>query len=355
MESIPWGDLTKTFQDAMETTFKLGKWYIWIDSLCIVQDDSKDLEVHCESMSQIYSNSFCTISATGAMDGTEGCFIPRNNVEMHPCVITPAVPPEMTEEGSNPQSATDSLARADILGLPNYDRLDNTMNVSGVYNMTTARNQSSKEGKDRSGKDEAGQPHVFTVLPTFREWTQSMKGHLLSRGWTLQERELSVRVLHFTSDRVVWECREYYASEDDPTLKKKSMLFDVGLKFRLLDGNIIDRKDRPHNYKFSKWMDVVEEYSMRKLSIKHDKLRAIAGLADAIKSIQQDDAYLSGLWKRDLATELLWHAIPNPEHSDSPRSWPPTPVARGIPTWSWAAYDGAVVFDRSQRNETSVF
>jgi hypothetical protein len=126
------------------------------------------------------------------------------------------------------------------------------------------------------------------------------------------------------------------------------------LKFRLLDGSVKDRKDRPHNYKFSKWMDLVEEYSTRNLSIKDDKLRAIAGLADAIKSIQQDDAYLSGLWKRDLITELLWHAIPNPEHSDSPRSWPPTPVAQGIPTWSWAAYDGAVVFDRSQRNETSL-
>ena len=70
MKSIPWGDMSKTFQDAMQTTFKLGKRYIWVDSLCIVQDDSKDLEIHCESLSKIYSNSFCTISATGAMDGT---------------------------------------------------------------------------------------------------------------------------------------------------------------------------------------------------------------------------------------------------------------------------------------------
>lgn len=140
-----------------------------------------------------------------------------------------------------------------------------------------------------------------------------MKGHLLSRGWTLQERELSVRGLHFTSDRVVCECREHYASEDDLTLKQKRMQFDVGLKFRLLDGGVRDRKGRPHNYKFSKWMDLVGEYSTRKLSVKNDKLRAIAGLADAIKSIQQDDVYLSGLWKRDLVAELLWHAIPGPE------------------------------------------
>lgn len=159
-----------------------------------------------------------------------------------------------------------------------------------------------------------------------------MKDHLLSRGWTLQERELSVRVLHFTADRVIWECREHYDPEDDLTLKAKSMFFDVGPKFRLLDGSIKDRKDRPYNYKVSKWMDLVEEYSMRKQSMKDDKLREIAGLAESIKSIQQNDVYLSGLWKRDLAIELLWHAIPSPRYSDSPRSWPPTPVTRGIPT-----------------------
>jgi hypothetical protein len=205
-----------------------------------------------------------------------------------------AVPPEIIPgESSNPQSAIDSLALA---------------------HMTPPRNESSSKGKDRPGQDETRQSYVFTVLPTFREWTQSMKGQLLSRGWTLQERELSVRGLHFTSDRVVCECREHYASEDDPTLKEKRMQFDVGLKFRLLDGGVRDRKGRPHNYKVSKWMDLVEEYSTRKLSVKHDKLRAIAGLADAIKSIQQDDVYWSGLWKRDLVTVLLWHAIPGPEH-----------------------------------------
>lgn len=95
----------------MQTTFKLGKWYIWIDSLCIVQDGSKDLEVHCKSMSRIYSNSFYTTSATGAMDGTIGCFMPRNNAEMRPCVITPAVPSEITEDWSDFDRIGNSVGR----------------------------------------------------------------------------------------------------------------------------------------------------------------------------------------------------------------------------------------------------
>ena len=92
---------------------------------------------------------------------------------------------------------------------------------------------------------------------------------------------------------------------------------------------------------------------MRKLSIKGDKLRAIAGLADAIKSIQQDDVYLAGIWKRYIASEILWYAIPNSENPSSSIDWPPAPIASGIPTWSWASNDGAVLFDRVQENERS--
>lgn len=188
---------------------------------------------------------------------------------------------------------------------------------------------------------------TFTVLPTIREWTHSLKGPLLSRGWTLQERELSCRVLHYTADRVVWECRESYASEDDPRQEQKSMVKDIGLKFRLLDGTAKDRKNRPYNYKFSKWMDLVEEYSCRKLSTQDDKLRAIAGLAEAIKPVQVDDVYMSGLWKRDLLQELMWRTFPaNQQQTYPPENWPPAPVSEGIPTWSWAAYDSPVVFDR---------
>ena len=312
-------------------------------SLCIVQDDSRDLEVHCESMSQIYSNSFFTISATSAKDGTEGLFLPRKSVEMRPCVIKSQV-----HSGGG------------MVFHQSYPRFQSSLEYSafrdygGTKISTEEYRKNSKKDKESEEDSEGDEPNVFTVLPTFREWIHSMKGPLLSRGWTLQERELSVRVLHFTVDRVVWECREQYASEDDPAQKAKRMLFDDGLKFRLLDGNTRDRKDRPFDYKFSKWMDLVEEYSARKLSIKDDKLRAIAGLAEAIKSIQQDDVYISGLWKRDLLRQLLWHAIQSPQLRKQTKLWPPIPIYSNIPTWSWAAYEGSVVFDR-HHNESPIF
>lgn len=293
--SIPLEELTQTIKDAIDIALKLSKAYLWVDSLCIVQDDSSDLEVHCASMSQVYSNAFCTVAATGAADALQGCFIKRNANPQRPCLIEPK------------------------------------------NNVT--RNYTPSSGG------------TFAVLPTFREWTESLKGPLLTRGWALQERELSCRVLHFTADCVVWECRETYASEDDPYQEVKNMLQDNGLKFRLLDGTVKDRKDRPNDYKFSKWMDLVEEYSSRMLSFKEDKLKAIAGLAEAIKTVQVDDIYLSGLWKRDILRQLLWYSAPtNQRQTYSPQSWPPAPVSKEIPSWSWAACDIPIVFDRIQHH-----
>jgi hypothetical protein len=57
-------DLSKTFRDAIVITRRLGLRYIWIDSLCIVQDDPQEFEVECGRMGLIYARSYCTISVS---------------------------------------------------------------------------------------------------------------------------------------------------------------------------------------------------------------------------------------------------------------------------------------------------
>jgi len=50
LRKIPWENLSKTFQDALTITHELGYQYIWIDSLCIVQDDKFDWETESKNM-----------------------------------------------------------------------------------------------------------------------------------------------------------------------------------------------------------------------------------------------------------------------------------------------------------------
>lgn len=58
--------LPNTLQDAITTTFKLGLRYIWIDCLCIIQDDEEDVSREIGAMSRIYSEASVTFSAAGA-------------------------------------------------------------------------------------------------------------------------------------------------------------------------------------------------------------------------------------------------------------------------------------------------
>lgn len=76
LKRIPWDHLPKTFQDAIIITRSIGIRWLWIDALCIVQDDSNDWLREAATMGSIYEMARLTIAASHAKDGTEGCFLP---------------------------------------------------------------------------------------------------------------------------------------------------------------------------------------------------------------------------------------------------------------------------------------
>ena len=71
--------LTRTFKDAIAVTRELGLGYIWIDSLCIVQDSPRDWEGESALMSTVYGNSTINLAAAGAIDGSHGLFLQPEN------------------------------------------------------------------------------------------------------------------------------------------------------------------------------------------------------------------------------------------------------------------------------------
>jgi len=71
MESLP-----KTFQDAVIITRKLGIEYLWIDSLCILQDSEEDWNREAAKMALVYSGATVVISADAARSSADGCFGP---------------------------------------------------------------------------------------------------------------------------------------------------------------------------------------------------------------------------------------------------------------------------------------
>jgi hypothetical protein len=70
--AINFDRLPKTFQDAVIVTKGLGLRYLWIDSLCIIQDDHEDWEREAARMEQVFSLAYCVIGASSARSSLDG-------------------------------------------------------------------------------------------------------------------------------------------------------------------------------------------------------------------------------------------------------------------------------------------
>lgn len=64
--------LPATFRDAIRVTRELGKRYLWIDCICIIQGDVQDWEVEARKMASVFRNAYCTIAASSARDSKQG-------------------------------------------------------------------------------------------------------------------------------------------------------------------------------------------------------------------------------------------------------------------------------------------
>jgi hypothetical protein len=77
LKGFTFSELPKTFRDAIRVTRELGIQYLWIDSLCIIQENQKDWEHEAKRMEGVYASAYCTIAATSAVDSNAG-FLERN-------------------------------------------------------------------------------------------------------------------------------------------------------------------------------------------------------------------------------------------------------------------------------------
>ncbi|KAJ3473577.1 hypothetical protein NLG97_g10235 [Lecanicillium saksenae] len=66
--------LPLTFREAIDFTRRLGLHYLWIDSLCIVQDDPQDWQSESSRMAAVYQSAHVVISASGAKGASDGLY-----------------------------------------------------------------------------------------------------------------------------------------------------------------------------------------------------------------------------------------------------------------------------------------
>ncbi|TAQ83957.1 hypothetical protein B7494_g7719 [Chlorociboria aeruginascens] len=81
-------NLPRTFRDAINLTRHLGIQYLWIDSLCIIQDSRSDWLSQADLMGEVYQGSYLNVAATKASNPTEGLFTSRNPLSIIPLRIS---------------------------------------------------------------------------------------------------------------------------------------------------------------------------------------------------------------------------------------------------------------------------
>ena len=109
--------LPKTFKEAIELTADLNVYYIWIDSLCILQDDDgQDFREQAPHMVTIYGRSYCNIAAASSRNCSQGLY--RAVRSQQPAQILPA----WSSNDAYHVVIRSDLWETELLGEPLYSR-----------------------------------------------------------------------------------------------------------------------------------------------------------------------------------------------------------------------------------------
>lgn len=178
-------------------------------------------------------------------------------------------------------------------------------------------------------------------------WVHSVvAGPLQNRGWCLQERELSRRVIYYTPEQILWECRCFKATEFWPDHNTSTEIAGERPDYiRILD--------RIHEASLSEiydlWHSIIRNYSIRALSKFDDTFPALAGLARIVSEFIKSE-YVAGFWSGELLRSLAWRSRDRKDSQNTsnhlkPRHHPSGKSRYIAPSWSWASLCGAVYFD----------
>jgi hypothetical protein len=283
MESLP-----PTFRDAINLTRRLNMRYLWIDSLCILQDDTADWEKESLQMASIYQNARLVISAAAASNCNGGLFVSR-----------PSWPSYKVHTTKDSYST--------VYVRPTLDHGDFT----------------SAKGASRI----SGNP-------------------LFNRAWAFQERLSARRAIHFCANELVWECNSIVwcecgdLQEVGPLESLKLGQTDL-LKLRSTIHRNPDEVASHLARTMNHWNETIRQFTRRQLTYDYDRLPALSSLAEQI-STHSLGIYFAGIWSYSLVEKdgLCWRRV---QTHDSPPGASLRQISRYCaPSWSWASVRGEI-------------
>ena len=295
LRRIPWQSLTRSFQDAVDFTRRLGIGYIWIDSICIVQGDKADWLREARNMLSIYKNALATIVNVHAEDGSKGLYwqnvgrkpVQRRLATFHSWFL-PHLPPEAP-----------AFTRA-------WCYQERLISPRVVY---------------------------FT------------REEVLWECFTETACECSViPVIDVDNPKINYIAA--FLEEEHDELRTDVMVRTIQPSFNLSSTSGVKSRDLTpiearRQYRVKQWHNIVEQYSELEITNVVDRLPALGAVAKHFKQVRKGERYLAGLWSGSLVDDLLWFPTLSVRHRL--HTW----VA---PSWSWASVSGDVQYHPTLSN-----
>jgi hypothetical protein len=303
-----------TIRDAILVTRALGLTYLWVDALCIFQDDdAQDWNEQSSEMHVIYGDSTLTIVAADSSSVKRGFLTER---KLQYIALGPS-PSGLGSEGSLDSSFAQRIHIA-----PSWDPKDDQ--ITGP-------------------------------------WTK--------RGWTMQEELLPNRLLYYTSKQTIWKCCDVIEYERGVIQEPRDEIvytfmddargidiwnFNTFSKFKALPMYLQLIPETSRSEKYRLWYAMVGDYSPRRFTNIQDRLVAISGLAKIFGDMIHDYEYVAGLWKRDLVRGLSWN-VSGAKLTASKTTQDSSVPNDMIPSWSWASVGYDVVVNDHANQEIRSF
>lgn len=224
--------MSPVLKDAVQVARILDIPYLWIDSLCILQDDISDWERQCPEMDNIYGHAEVTLVAASSSSCRES-------------FLRPEVPHALLPFYSTIRPDLGALLQVEFSGCADSSQYFSGMNDS----------------------------------------------RLATRGWAVQERLLSKRMIIFAGAQVHFICPSYSSQTFQP-----------------LDLSISTVREAENKDLYGYWSKLLDEFkgiTVASFTQPTDLLPALSGLAAYFGGRLRDE-YCAGHWYKDLHNSLMW-------------------------------------------------
>ncbi|UKZ60273.1 uncharacterized protein TrAtP1_001556 [Trichoderma atroviride] len=309
-ESILIAALPESIRDAIAVTKLMGVRYLWVDAICIIQEDKEnndgfldDWNIEAAKMASYYSNALCCISNLSAADSSEG------------------------------------FLRVEKAGLRQEDRQRTFTQRIGVEHFDYVRYSFDNTTATMS----------IHMPRRVESWPEQWEGSpLMRRAWALQEWILSRRILHCTKVGMFMECGRGVCQPNDPFPKP------VAAWHQTRDNELSSiLKESSKAQIGGLWMKLVTFYSKMNLTDPTDRLVAIDGIARLICA-KYNIGYFAGVLSSHVAQMLLWKRVDPKGEVDSDNIFQlMIEKVQLFPSWSWSSKPN-VEFPKFEKCTSSV-